>query len=161
MNLDPQIVRNIGLSYVRNQLSHRGWKVLPTTKRAKGADFLIHSQEGSRKLTIKVRALSRRAAVSLGATLDNLLADYLVVCRKVIEDNPECFILTLEEVKERANRNEKDGRVSYWLELRDYETEQFQEKWGPNRQRSHLRYMREIGKISSFTFLKRVLGTRR
>lgn len=56
-------------------------------------------------------------------------ADYLVVCRKVIEDNPECFILTQEEVKELANRNEKDGRVSYWLELRDYETQQFRESW--------------------------------
>ena len=63
------------------------------------------------------------------ATLDNLLANYMVVCRKVIEANPECFVLTTEEVKGFANRNEKDGRVSHWLELRDYETEQFRERW--------------------------------
>jgi hypothetical protein len=130
MKLDPQTVRNMGLSYVRYQLSHRGWKVMPTARNVRGVDFLIYRQDASRELTIKVKALSRRAAVPLGATLDNLLAEYLVVCRKVIEDNPECFILTTEEVKELANRNEKDGRVSYWLEPRDYETEQFQEKWG-------------------------------
>lgn len=33
------------------------------------------------------------------------------------------------EVRELANPNEKDGEVSYWLEPRDYETEQFQERW--------------------------------
>ncbi len=130
MKPDPQTVRSIGLSYVRNQLSHRGWNVMSTATNASGVDFLVHGQEGSRKLTIKVRALSRRKAVSLGATLDNLLADYLVVCRRVIEDNPECFILSQEEVKELANRNERDGRVSYWLEPRDYDTERFREGWG-------------------------------
>jgi hypothetical protein len=102
---------------------------MPADKDARGVDFLIYSQDTSRKLTIKVRALSRRAAVPLGTTLDNLLADYLVVCRKVIEDNPECFILTSEEVRELANRNKRGGRVSYWLELRDYESEQFRERW--------------------------------
>jgi hypothetical protein len=65
----------------------------------------------------------------LGATLDNLLADYMVVCGRTIEANPECFILTIEEVKELANRNEKDGKVSYWLELVDYERGRFRERW--------------------------------
>jgi hypothetical protein len=130
MKLDPQAVRNVGLSYVRNQLSRRGWKVMPPTGNAKGVDFLIYGQDASRKLTLKVRAFSQRKAVSLGTTPDNFLADYLVVCSKVIEDNPECFILTQEEVRRLANRNEKDGKVSYWLEPRDYVSERFREKWG-------------------------------
>jgi hypothetical protein len=53
----------------------------------------------------------------------------MVVCRKVNEPNPECFILTTEEVKKLANRNEKGEEVSYWLEPPDYETEQFRERW--------------------------------
>jgi hypothetical protein len=130
IKLDPQAVRNIGLSYIRNQLTRRGWKVVPPTANGKGVDFLIYSQGASQKLTIKVRAFSRRKAVSLRATPDNILADYLVVCSKVIEDNPVCFILMQEEVRGLANRNKKGGRVSFWLELRDYETEQFRETWG-------------------------------
>ncbi len=129
MKADPQTVRKIGLSYVRNQLSRRGWKVVSPDRSTRGVDFFANPPNGSHKLTIKVKTLSRRNAVPLGATLDNLLADYMVVCRKVIETNPECFILTTEEVKELANRNEKGGEVSYWLELRDYETEQFRERW--------------------------------
>jgi hypothetical protein len=104
--------------------------VTPPTGNAKGVDFLVYGQDTSRKLTIKVRAFSRRKAVSLGATPENFLADYLMVCSKVIEDNPECFILRQEEVRELANRNEKDGKVSYWLEPRDYVTERFREQWG-------------------------------
>ena len=129
MQPDRHTVRKLGLSYVRNKLSRRGWKVMHPDGNARGVDFLTHSQDGSRKLTIKVRALSRRAAVPLGPTLDNLLADYIIVCTKVIEADPECFILRTEEVKDLANRNEKDGEVSYWLELRDYESEQFRERW--------------------------------
>lgn len=130
MKLNPQAVRNTGLSHARDQLSNRGWQVTTPTGNAKGVDFLIHGQDASRKLAIKVRAFSRRKAVSLRATPDNILADYLVVCSKVIEDNPVCFILTQEEVRGLANRNKKGGRVSFWLELRDYETEQFRETWG-------------------------------
>jgi hypothetical protein len=129
MKLGPQAVRNVGLSYVRNQLTRRGWKVMPLTGNAKGVDFLIYGQDALLKLTIKVWAFSQRKAVSLRATPDNFLADYLVVCSKVIEDNPECFILTQEEVRKLANRNEKDEKVSYWLEPRDYDAEQFREKW--------------------------------
>jgi hypothetical protein len=129
MQTDRHTVRKIGLTYVRNQLSRRGWKVMYPSGNARGVDFLTHSQDGSRKLTIKVRTLSRRAAVPLGTTLDNLLADYMIVCTKVIEANPECFILRTDDVKDLANRNEKDAEVSYWLELRDYESEQFRERW--------------------------------
>ena len=130
MKSDPQTVRSIALSYVRDQFSDRGWEVLPAGGDARGVDFLVHGPDAPRRLTIKVRALSRRAAVPLGATLDNLLADYVVVCRKAAEDNPECFVLTPEEVKELANRNEKNGKVSYWLEPRDYETDRSREGWG-------------------------------
>jgi len=72
----PQIVRKLGLSYVRSQLSRRSWKVTSPRESASVAS-LAHSDEGSRMLTIKVRVLSQRAAVPLGATLDNLLADYM------------------------------------------------------------------------------------
>jgi hypothetical protein len=67
MKLDPQTVRNTGLSHARAQLSNRGWKVVPPTRDAKGLDFLVYTQDASRKLSIKVRTLSRRKAVSLRA----------------------------------------------------------------------------------------------
>ena len=129
MQPDRQTVRKIGLSYVRNQLSRRGWEGMHPAGNARGVDFLTHTQDGSRKLTIKVRALSRSAAVPLGATLDNLLADYMIVCTKVIEANPECFILRTEEVKDLANRNEKDRQPRYWLRATRLRIRTIRERW--------------------------------
>ena len=129
MKLDQQTVGNIGLFYVCYRLSRRGWNVMPTARNAKGVDILVYSQDASRKLSIQVKALSHRSPVPLGATLNHLFADYVVICRKVTEENPECFVLTPDEVREVVHRGEKDGRISYWLQPREYETERFREKW--------------------------------
>ena len=56
MQPDRHIVIKFGLSHVRNQLSRRGWKVMHPAGNARGVDFLTHTQDGLRKLTIKVRA---------------------------------------------------------------------------------------------------------
>ena len=127
--LDQQTVGNIGLFYVCYQLSRRGWNVMPTARNAKGVDILVYSQDASRKLSIQVKALSRRAPVPLGTTLKNLFADYVVICRKVTGDHPECFILTPDEIEGLVHRGEKDGRISYWLQPREYEAERFRERW--------------------------------
>ena len=129
MKLNQQTVGNIGLFYVCYRLSRLGWNVMPTTRNAKGVDIIMYSQDAQRKLSIQVKALSRRAPVPLGTTLDHLFADYVVVCRRVIEEHPECFILTSDEVRELVHRGEKDGRISYWLQPREYEAQQFQEEW--------------------------------
>ena len=38
-------------------------------------------------------------------------------------------MLTPEEVRRLAHRGEKDGRVSFWLQPRDHDAEEFREKW--------------------------------
>jgi len=80
MPLNQQIVGNIGLFYICYRLSRLGWNVMPTTRNAKGIDILIYSQDASRTRTIQVKTLSRRNPVPLGSKLDNLLADYVVIC---------------------------------------------------------------------------------
>jgi hypothetical protein len=126
---NQQTVGNIGLFYVCYRLSRLGWNVMPTARNAKGIDILIYSQNASRTRTIQVKTLSRRSPVPLSNKLDHLIADFVVVCRHVLRETPECFVLTPEEVRRLAHRGEKDGKVSFWLQPRDYETEEFREKW--------------------------------
>ena len=38
-------------------------------------------------------------------------------------------MLTPGEVRRLAHRAEKDGKVSFWLQPRDYGTDEFREKW--------------------------------
>src|SRR3954447_18727957 len=120
-----QIVGNVGLYYVCYRLSRLGWNVMPTARNARGIDVLIYSNDAVRKLSIQVKALSKRSPVPLGTSLDHLFADFIIICRKALDETPECFILLPDEVKALVHRGEKDTKISYWLQPREYEAEQF------------------------------------
>jgi len=129
MPINNQVVGNVGLYYVCYKLSRLGWNVLPTARNAKGVDIVAYNQEAIKTITIQVKALSRRSPVPLGNKLDHLIADFVIICRNAITDQPECFVILPNEVIELAHRGEKDGRVSYWLQPREYEQGQFFENW--------------------------------
>ena len=124
-----QVVGNVGLYFVCYHLSRMGWNVMPTARNARGIDVLIYSQDASRKLTVQVKALSKPSPVPLGAKLTNLFGDFFVVCRRLEAATPECFVLTPSEVQALAHRGEKDGKVSFWLQPKQYATDQFRENW--------------------------------
>lgn len=126
-----QIVGNAGLYYICYELSKRAWNVLPTSRNARGVDILIYDQNAQRKYTIQVKSLSERNPVPLGNSKDNLIADFLIVTRNVMEGigKPECYIMTPESIKDRIHEgNNKDGKKSYWLQPKDYE--EFLDNWG-------------------------------
>ena len=123
-----QTTGNIGLYYVAYRLSRLGWNVMPTARNARGIDLLIYNADASETRAIQVKALSKASPVPLGKTLNHVAADYWIICRNVVSE-PEAFIMTPEEVRERAHRGEKEGRVSYWLQPRDYAVDEFRERW--------------------------------
>lgn len=127
--LPNQAVGNVGLYYVCYRLSCLGWNVMPTARNARGIDILIYSQDAERTAAIQVKALSRRNPVPLGGKLEGLFGDFLIICRNVASERPECFVLTPDEVRHLAFRGEKGGKVSFWLQPKDYAVEKFREAW--------------------------------
>ena len=124
-----QVVGNVGLYFVCYHLSRMGWNVMPTARNAKGIDILIYSLDASRKLTVQVKALSKSSPVPLGGKLSNLFGDFFVVCRRLETTSPECFVLTPDEVCKLAHRGEKDGKISFWLQPKQYAAEDYRERW--------------------------------
>jgi len=124
-----QVVGNVGLFYVCYRLSREGWNVMPTARNARGIDILVYSQDAKRTHAIQVKALSRPSPVPLGRTLDSLFGDFLIVCRNVALEKPECFVLTPTEVREMAHRGEKNGKITFWLQPKQYEQTDFHEAW--------------------------------
>jgi len=122
-----QVIGNAGLYYVCYELFRRGWTVLPTSRNAKGVGVVIYNQNATQTHTIQVKALSKRDPVPFGSNLNNLIAEYVIICRKVFEDKPEMFIIPSGEVKERIHKVGKDNKISYWLETKDYEG--YRGKW--------------------------------
>src|SRR5258708_9138702 len=88
---NQQTVGNIGLFYTCYRLSRLGWNVMPTARNARGIDILAYSHDASRTITLQVKSLSRRSPVPLGNKLDHLFADFIVICRYVDREQPECF----------------------------------------------------------------------
>lgn len=101
---------------------------MPTARNARGIDILAYNADASRIISIQVKALSARSAVPLGTHLNNVMGDFWIIVNKVIT-SPTSFILSPSEVRSLAARNEKEGRVSYWLDPPRYDQPQFQDAW--------------------------------
>jgi hypothetical protein len=127
--IPPQIVGNAGLFYVCHKLSALGWNAMPTSRNARGIDVMCFSVDGKRKLLIQVKLLSKRIPVPLGKSRDKMMGDFWIVVTKATCDQPTCYVLTPDQVKNAAHRGEKAGKVSYWLQPKDYAVEDFCERW--------------------------------
>ena len=128
MKLEIQVTGNIGLYYTCYRLSRFGWNVMPTARNARGIDIIAYNKEGTKYIGIQVKTLSKRNPVPLGNSLDKVMGDYWIIVNDVLNE-PNAFILLPNEIKELAHREEKESRVSYWLEPNTYDIELFKEAW--------------------------------
>jgi hypothetical protein len=127
--LNPQLTGNVGLYHCCYRLSLLGWNVMRTARNVRGVDIIAYSADASRFVGVQVKALSKRSPVPLGTSLDKIMGDFWVIINRIVSRSPSAFILLPSEVRERAHRGEKDGRVSYWLQPGDYERDPFREAW--------------------------------
>jgi len=79
--------------------------------------LVIYSQNAKKTHTIQVKTLSRQNPVPFGQS-ENLMAKFLIAC--VLNESPEIYILTNEEVSGALHKGEKEGRISYWLQPQSY-----------------------------------------
>jgi hypothetical protein len=129
MKLNHQTVGNVGLYYVCYRLSLLGWNVMPTARNARGIDIVAYNEDGSRKLTFQVKALSKRNPVGLGRSLSGAAADFFIIVRRVQTDRPECFILIPEEVRRLAVCYGEGKKAAYWLDPTKYEAAVPSDNW--------------------------------
>lgn len=103
---------------------------MPTVRNARGADLYAASDDELRVLPIQSKALSKRAPVPLGGSLDRLCSRWWVITINANTAAPTCFVLTLDEVKAAAHRSvNAAGTVSYWLQPKSYALAEYEEAW--------------------------------
>ncbi|KPP84581.1 MAG: hypothetical protein HLUCCO07_05635 [Rhodobacteraceae bacterium HLUCCO07] len=124
-----QMTGNAGLFYIAWELTRRGWNVMPTVRNARGADlYAAPVDDEEAVIPIQSKALSKRAAVPLGTDLERLRSRWWIITLGADNDDPVCFILTLDEVRELASRDKGKNRA-YWLEAKNYDKPEFREAW--------------------------------
>jgi hypothetical protein len=128
MKLHPLITGNVGLYYCCYRLSLLGWNVMPTARNARGVDIIAYNTDASKFIGVQVKALAKRNPVPLGTGLEKIMGDFWIIVNNLAKE-PTAFIMLPSEVKERAHRGEKDERVSFWLQPKDYDQESFREAW--------------------------------
>lgn len=114
--------------YCCYKLSLLGWNVMPTARNARGVDIIAYSRDASRFVGVQVKALSNRNPVPLGTSLEKVMGDFWLAINRVA-GTPVAHVLLPSEVQALAHRGEKDGRVSYWLQPREYDQPEFREAW--------------------------------
>ena len=128
-----QATGNAALHYVAWQLSRKGWNVMLTARNAKGSDLYCANDDESMIFGVQSKGLSKRSPVGLGANLDNLRSKWWIITIHAKQDNPVCFVMTLEEVKKMAFESDpkksKVGAVSHWLPQKAYDRPEFKEAW--------------------------------
>jgi hypothetical protein len=102
---------------------------MPTARNARGVDIIAYSLDAKRFVGIQVKALAKRNPVPLGTGLEKIMGDYWIVVNR-ITTTPTAYVLLPTEVTQRAHRGEKDGRISFWLQPKEYDQESFKEAWG-------------------------------
>lgn len=103
---------------------------MPTVRNARGADLYAASDDEARVLPIQSKALSKRAPVPLGGSLDNLRSHWWIVTVNANTPTPVWCVLTRDEVKATAHRGvNAAGTVSYWLQPKAYALPQYEEAW--------------------------------
>ena len=101
---------------------------MPTARNVRGVDVIAYDKNATRYISVQVKTLSKRTPVPLGTSINAIMGDYWVVINRAVTD-PNAFVLLPSEVKDRAHRGEKDGRISFWLQPKDYEIDEFRSAW--------------------------------
>lgn len=104
---------------------------MPTVRNARGADlYAAPVNDEVAVIPIQSKALSKRADVPLGTNLDNLRSRWWIITVGANDDDPVCYVMTLDEVKALASSNtNKEGQISWWLPRKNYDKSEFPEAW--------------------------------
>ncbi len=113
------------------KLSLLGWNVMPTARNARCVDLITYNEDATRMLGIQVKSLSKRDPVFLGSNLEKVMGDWWVIVTDIASEARITFIMKPDEVRGAAhtNQNQTTGKLSYWLEPKDYRKAEFQEAW--------------------------------
>ena len=102
---------------------------MPTARNTRGIDVVCFSVDGKTMRTIQVKSLTKAVPVPLGTDIEKkIMGDFWVIVNSLGTGHPRAYILLPHEVLDLAVRN-SGGKRAYWLPLKQYAVDAFEEQW--------------------------------
>ncbi len=128
MNRTSHQTGSMGLHYVCYRLAGQGWHVTTEERKVSSPTEGYCWRGKMTPVTFQTRSLSQTAAVPFGQRGRlGVVKDFLIVVIKLDSGSPCCYILTRAEAQAALSRDGNDG--DWWLEIEDYDTGEFKERW--------------------------------
>lgn len=100
---------------------------MPTVRNARGSDLIVVNNDETVFLGIQSKALSKRQAVGLGKSIDDLRSDWWAITVRANTDNPICYVMRLDEVRTLTKQDRNGG--AWWLDPPSYDRAEFRDAW--------------------------------
>lgn len=118
---------SMGLHYVCFRLSEYGWNVLVSKEKVTDPNEGSCWRKEGKSITFQTNSFSQTNAVSFGQRgRPGVVKDFLIVVKALDSGSPCCYILTRAEARDAMS---EDRNGDWWLEIEDYDTEEFKERW--------------------------------
>ena len=127
MRRTPHQTGSMGLHYVCYRLAGQGWHV-DTGKRGAASSTKGECwREKEHPITFQTNSFSETAAVPFTRRgFYGVTKNFLVIVTELNSGSPQCYILTRDESQRVMTQ---DGKGDWWIEIEDYDTEEFKERW--------------------------------
>ena len=118
---------SMGLHYVCYRLAQQCWHVTTVKRKASSPTEGVCWRGKMTPITFRTNSFSQTAAVPFGQRGRlGMVKDFLIVVIELNSGSPCCYILTRAEAQDAMS---EDGNGEWWLEIEDYDTEEFKERW--------------------------------
>ena len=128
MKRTNQMTGSMGFHYVCYRLAERCWNVSFSKMSNRDRNEGTCKRRDGNLITFQTQSPSRKLAIQLADGLNKITKDFLIA---VVNLNgvPEAYIFTADEARGKMVEQGKPGSIRGFIEVRDYDTEEFRDRW--------------------------------
>ena len=127
MQRTQHMTGSMGLHYVCFRLSEYGWNVLVSKEKVTDPNQGSCWWKDGKSITFQTQSQGRKSAIQLNGGLSKIAKQFLIAVVNLDFGEPEVYIFTADEA--RTKMIEQGKPVRGFIEVRDYDTDEFRDRW--------------------------------
>ena len=129
MQRTQHMTGSMGLHYVCYKLAERCWNVSVSKMSNRDRNEGSCKRRDGKSITFQTQSQGRKLAIQLNGGLSKITKQFLIAVVNLDCDVPEVYIFTADEARDKMVEQGKSGSIRGFIEVRDYDTEEFRDRW--------------------------------